>query len=113
VGRPPRCRPPCGRHAIRCRRPRLRSARIARRRGRYNIPNVGIWLWRIADHPLESAPATKLLPGDAGDRRYFFSPLCADMPLFNAAEAEDTVSHIATPANVPQPITPRELHDRP
>ena len=87
------------------------ARRIARRRGRYNIPNVGIWLWRIADHPLESAPATKLLPGDAGDRRYFFSPLCADMPLFNAAEAEDTVSHIATRANVPQPITRRELHD--
>ena len=53
----------------------------------------------------------KLLPSDAGDRRYFFSPLGADAPLFNAAEAEDTITHIATRANVPQPITRRELHD--
>ncbi len=88
------------------------ARRIARRRGRYNIPNVGIWLWRIADHPLEAAPAVKLLPGDAGDRRYFFSALGADIPLFNATEAEDTITHIATRANVPQPITRRELHDR-
>jgi hypothetical protein len=87
------------------------ARRIARRRGRYNIPNVGIWLWRIADHPLESVPATKLLPGDAGDRRYFFSPLGANVPLFNAVEAEDTITHLATRANVPQPITRRELHD--
>ncbi len=89
------------------------ARRIARRRGRHNIPNVGIWLWRITDHPLESAAASKLLPGDAGDRRYFFSALGADIPLFNAAEAEDTISHLATRANVPQPITRRELHDHP
>jgi len=87
------------------------ARRIARRRGRYNIPDVGIWLWRIAAYPLESAPAAKLLPADAGDRRYFFSPLGTDTPLFNAPEAEDVVTHIATRANVPQPITRRELHD--
>src|SRR5262249_42704494 len=44
-------------------------------------------------------------------RRYLFSPLGANAPLFNAAEAEDTITHIATRANVPQPITRRELHD--
>src|SRR5262249_32918681 len=75
------------------------------------IPNVGIWLWRIADYPLEGSPAVKLLPADPGDRRYLFSPLSANAPLFNAAEAEDTITHIATRANVPQPITRRELHD--
>jgi hypothetical protein len=87
------------------------ARRIAPRRGRWNIPNVGIWLWRIADYPLEGSPAVKLLPADPGDRRYLFSPLGANAPLFNAAEAEDTITHIATRANVPQPITRRELHD--
>jgi len=87
------------------------ARRIPPRRGRYNIPNVGIWLWRIGDYPLEGTPAVKLVPADAGDRRYFFSPLGADAPLFNAAEAEETITHIATRANVPQPITRRELHD--
>src|SRR5262249_18851322 len=87
------------------------ARRIPPRRGRWNIPNVGIWLWRIADYPLEGSPAVKLLPADPGDRRYLFSPLGANAPLFNAAEAEDTITHIATRANVPQPITRRELHD--
>jgi hypothetical protein len=87
------------------------ARRIAPRRGRWNIPNVGIWLWRIADYPLEGSPAVKLLPADPGDRRYLFSPLGANAPLFNAAEAEDRITHIATRANVPQPITRRELYD--
>ena len=30
--------------------------RIARRRGRFNIPNVGIYLWRIKDYELSNSP---------------------------------------------------------
>src|SRR5262249_27662437 len=87
------------------------ARRIPPRRGRWNIPNVGIWLWRIADHPLEGSPAVKLLPAHPADRRYLFSPPGANAPPFHAPEAEDTITHIATRANVPQPITRRELHD--
>ncbi len=83
--------------------------RIALRRGRYNIPNVGIFLWRIADHELAGSPAVKLVPGDPNDRRYFFSPLGANAPLFSHAIAEDTITHIAERTNVPAPITRREL----
>ena len=64
--------------------------RIARGRGRYNIPNVGIFL--LADPRLSAARG--LARGQArarrpADRRYLFSPLGADAPLFNRAEAED------------------------
>src|SRR6185312_5711664 len=36
--------------------------RIARRRGRFNIPNVGIYAWRIRAYELAESPAVKLLP---------------------------------------------------
>jgi hypothetical protein len=84
--------------------------RISRRRGRFNIPNVGIYLWRINDYELAASPAVKLVPA-ATDRRYLFSPTGANAPLFNHATAEDTITHIAERANVPQPITRRELWD--
>ncbi len=86
--------------------------RIARGRGRHDIPNVGLHLWRIRDYPLLAVPARKLKPA-ASDRRYLFNPLGADLPLFSRAEAEASITHIAERANVPQPITRRELWDRP
>jgi len=85
--------------------------RIVRRRGRFNIPNVGLHVWRIRDYALTGSPAEKLLPADASDRRYFFSPLGADAPLFNRAVAEDKITHLAERLNVPAPITRRELWD--
>ncbi len=84
--------------------------RIARGRGRFNILNVGLHLWRINDYALERSPAVKLASAVA-DRRYLFSPTGANAPLFNRAVAEDAITHIAVRANVPQPITRRELWD--
>jgi len=86
--------------------------RIATGRGRYSIPNVGLYLWRVRDFEVAGSPAVKLIPGDAGDRRYLFSPLGADMPLFNHAVAEDSITHIAERTNVAQRIGRRELWDR-
>ncbi len=84
--------------------------RIARGRGRYNIPNVGILTWRIRDFELAGSPAAKL-NGNNADRRYLFSPLGANVPLFNHAATEDAITHLAERANVPQPIARRELWD--
>ncbi|MEP6762804.1 MAG: hypothetical protein ABJB66_00770 [Gemmatimonadaceae bacterium] len=84
--------------------------RIARRRGRFNIPNIGLYLWRINDYELAASPAVKLVAA-ATDRRYMFSPTGSNAPLFNHAVAEDTITHIAERTNVPQPITRRELWD--
>ena len=85
--------------------------RIATRRGRFNIPNVGLHLWRIRSYPLDRVPATKLASGDAADRRFLFSPLGNDTPLFNRVAAEDALTHMAGRANVPMPIGRRELWD--
>jgi len=79
--------------------------------GKYNIPNIGILLWRLSAFALTGSPATKL-NGDAADRRYLFSPLGNDTPLFTRPETEDEVSHLAEAINVPEPISRRVLSAR-
>src|SRR2546423_5204648 len=44
--------------------------RIESGRGKYNIPNVGLFLWRLGSHSLTDAPAYKV-----DERRYRFNPL--------------------------------------
>jgi hypothetical protein len=77
---------------------------IATRKGRFNIPNIGIFLWRIQAFRLQDSPAVKL---DA--HRFLFSPLGNDSPLFTRPLAEDQIEHLATPLNVPEPISRRVL----
>ena len=71
--------------------------------GRYNIPNVGIFLWRLQSFRLSNVPLTPD-PGDATGRRFRFNPLAADQRLFRHPVTEVQISHIAEPANVPDPI---------
>jgi hypothetical protein len=86
--------------------------RIATRRGRYNIPNIGIFLWRIEAHRLERSPVTPH-PGDATGRRFRFSPLGSDTRLHTRPEVEDEITHLAEPINVPAPISRRLMHRHP
>lgn len=81
--------------------------RIASRRGRYNIPNVGIFLWRLRPFPLTRSPA---VPAFAGNKLLFlFNPLGCDLPLFNLPETEDQITHLAEPINVADRIRRRVL----
>lgn len=78
--------------------------RIERKRGKYNIPNLGIFLWRIGSHPL-----TLATPYKVDSLRYQFDALGKDTPLYNLPEAEDTITHLAKPVNVPIPLARRIL----
>ncbi len=69
-------------------------------RGRYNIPNVGLFLFRLAAFPLVQATARRL-----DDRRFLFNPLGIDAPLFNQPETETLLTDFAGPLNVPMPIS--------
>jgi hypothetical protein len=80
--------------------------RIASGRGRYNIPNIGIFLYRLHSYGLTDSPAAKL---DA--RRYLFSPLGNNTPLFNEPVAKDEITQLMTPLNVPMPISRRVLNE--
>jgi len=77
---------------------------IASRRGRHNIPNVGLHLWRIRAHAHRELAAYR-----TAERRYRASPLNHDLPLYNRPRAEDDITHIADPDNVPGPLTRRRL----
>src|SRR5262249_39755155 len=77
---------------------------IATGDGRHNIPNIGIFLWRLNAYSLTGSPAFKL-----DDRRYLVSPLGNNAPLFTNPVPEDRIEHLATPLNVPAPISRRAL----
>ena len=79
--------------------------RIEPRRGKYNIPNIGIFLWRLGSYSVTNAPAFKL-----DDRRYLFDALGKDIQLYNDPQTEEEITHLAEPVNVPQPLPRRVLH---
>ncbi|HYX40963.1 MAG TPA: hypothetical protein VE821_04660, partial [Pyrinomonadaceae bacterium] len=78
--------------------------RIESGRGKYNIPNVGLFLWRLGSHSLTNAPAYKV-----DDRRFRFNPLGFDTALYNLPVTEEEIEHLATPQSVPMPLSRRIL----
>ncbi|MFC7737920.1 hypothetical protein ACFQX4_19270 [Roseomonas sp. GCM10028921] len=78
--------------------------RIEPRRGRHNIPNIGLFLYRIASDPITDAMAFRV-----DDFRYRFDPLGRDLPLYNRAVTETEITQLAGPANVPLPLGRRRL----
>ena len=76
--------------------------RIEPRRGKYNIPNIGIFLWRLGSYSITDAPAFKL-----DDGRYCFDALGKDIQLYNDPQTEDEITHLAEPINVPMPLDRR------
>jgi hypothetical protein len=87
--------------------------RIAPRRGRHNIPSVGLWLWRLEAYPLSEASARLVPVAGQSDRHFTFSPLGHDAPLFHLPRTETGPEHIAQEVNVPGPIRRRALHAAP
>lgn len=77
---------------------------ISTGQGKYNIPNIGIFLWRLGAYSLTESPA---FPLDA--KRFLFDPLGSDTQLFTKPVTEDEVTHLAEPINVPAPISRRVL----
>jgi hypothetical protein len=74
--------------------------------GRYNIPNIGIFLWRLLSLRLTAVPLTPHT-GDASGRKFRVNPLRADLRLFRHAQTEDDITHFAEPINVPEPLSVR------
>ena len=79
--------------------------RIEPGRGRYNIPNVGIFLYRLWNYTVTDAPAFQVDP-----RRFLFDALGKDVQLFSNPVPEDDISHLAEPVNVPLALTRRALN---
>jgi len=78
--------------------------RISSRSGRYNIQNVGIFLWRVQALRLRRVP---LVDVDGSGLRYRFDALGTDKPLFNPRRTEQEITHLAEPLDVPLPLRRR------
>jgi hypothetical protein len=67
--------------------------------GRYNIQNIGIFLWSLNAYSLTKVTAT---PVDSSGQFYRFNPLGVDMPLFNNPVSQGSnIAAAALPVNVP------------
>ncbi len=76
------------------------------RRGRHNIHNVGIFLWRVEALELTRSP---LVPDAGSQTRFRFHPLGIDAQLFGKPRTEEEITHLAEPFDVPLPLTRRFL----
>ena len=81
--------------------------RIRSRRGRYNIPDIGIFAWRLRAYPLTATPAVAVDPADP--TRFHLHPLGMPAPMFTLPVTEDEITHLAEPINVPHPLGRREF----
>lgn len=75
-------------------------------RGRYGIPNVGVFLWRLQAYPIQRG--TPFSPA-VFDGRYWFDPLGRDTRLFNRPRGEEDIDHLAEELNVEGPLRARAL----
>jgi hypothetical protein len=82
--------------------------RISTGAARHNIPNIGLYLWRVRAFPLTRSPAVAD-PAIGGGLCFRFNPLGVDMALYNTPETEEEISHLAEPRNVPMPLARRWL----
>lgn len=78
---------------------------ISSRKGKYNIPNIGIFLWRIAAYSITRGPAYKI-----DDDRFTFDCLGRDTPLYHSPFAEASISQTASIDNIPAPIGRLRMH---
>lgn len=111
--------------------------RIQPRRGRYNIPNIGLFLWRLAPYTIGqfSSPESNANPEHetnsenrnlrflstaravvetddlaSPDGLYTVHPVGLNAPLFNPPLPERTFT-LAEPVNVPEPLRRRVLYE--
>lgn len=85
---------------------------IASGRGKHNIPNIGLFLWRLMDYPLnDPTGATACAVANPPDGRFTFNSLGIDAPLFNQPQPEIEITHLAEEINVPVPLRRRPLYD--
>lgn len=80
----------------------VRRVASNRTQGRYNIPAIGLHIWRLRAYPVTRTAAYCL--ESSGPHCYTFSVLGQDAPLFTKPEPELLPTHIAGEMNVPAPI---------
>jgi hypothetical protein len=86
---------------------RVNSYRAA---GRYNIPGVGVFVWRLKSYPVTKTPAYCL--EDVGPQCFTFSVLGNDAPLFNRPRTANKPGNISGALSLPVPIRRNAIEER-
>jgi hypothetical protein len=95
---------------------------ISSGRGKHNIPNIGLFVWKLQSYPITRSDARStdclLAPllspplSPPPPPHYFtFSPLGLNLQLFNKPQTETSITHISEEINVPALLRRRILHD--
>ncbi|MBW4441957.1 MAG: hypothetical protein KME10_12110 [Plectolyngbya sp. WJT66-NPBG17] len=73
-----------------------------REQGKYNIPNVGLFLWRLQSYPVAkgTAQVVQEIHESLRERCFTFSSL-GNIPLFNPPQTETEITQLAEEINVP------------
>lgn len=79
------------------------------RRGRYNVPSVGVHAWRMRSYPVTRTPAYCV--EEAGAHCFTFSVLGQDAPLYRKPRPEPDAFHQADEQNLPLPLRRRDLRE--
>jgi hypothetical protein len=78
-------------------------------RGKYNIPDVGIFLWRLQSYAVTLSTPRAVIDGTDG--RYRFHPMGLDEPLFNQSRTLPPFTRVSAEINVPGELRRRALFD--
>jgi hypothetical protein len=84
---------------------------IASGRGRYNVPDVALFLWRLTALEASVTANVAVPDGALGGGRFRFDPLGADRALFNPARTVATLDASVTELDVPAPARRRPIYD--
>ena len=92
---------------------------ISAGRGKYNIPNIGLFIWRLQNYPVVRSDAFRTIcmssppssPVSASHFVFTFSPLGANTQLFNNPATESSITHISAETNIPGLLRRRALYE--
>jgi hypothetical protein len=88
----------------------LRRVTSHRVQERSNIPDVGLFVWRLRAYRVSNTPASCI--EEAGENCFTFSVLGNNSPLFTRPQPESEATHIADELNVAAPIRRLALEKR-
>ncbi len=74
--------------------------------GRFNLPLLGLFVWRLGSFPVHRGTPRRVAPGC-----YTFNPLGLDGPLFNPPFERPEIDQAITPMDLPVRLEPHALRE--
>ena len=88
---------------------------ISNGRGKYNLPDIGLFIWRIQSYKFVMGAAAivpcQSSPPSPANFYFTFNPLGYNSQLFNNPQTETVITHISEEINLPVLLRRRALYD--